>query len=125
MFGWMRRRVVMTLLDNGWTEEQAKALIDCLKLTGGVPDWKPEHIQKLYDWCKSQEKDPKTIEGQLEFVAYELCNTCEAMGTALKQANTIEEAKKAIEPYVRALQQEPEWFRALKSHLGEKGDPFR
>ena len=31
----------MTLLDNGWTEDQAKGLIDSLKLTGGVPDWKP------------------------------------------------------------------------------------
>jgi hypothetical protein len=115
----------MTLFDNGWTEDQAKGLIDSLKLTGGVPDWKPEPIQKLHDWCKAQDKDAQTIEGQLEFVAYELCNTYEAIGTALKHAKTVEEAKKAVEPYVRALQNEPEWFRALKSHLGEKGNPFR
>jgi hypothetical protein len=114
----------MTLFDNGWTEEQAKGLIDSLKLSGGAPDWKPEHVQKLRDWCKAQEKDAQTIEGQLEFVAYELCNTYEATGVALKHANTIEEAKKAIEPYVRALQNEPEWFRALKSKLEEKGNPF-
>jgi hypothetical protein len=43
----------MTLFDNGWTEDQAKGLIDSLKLTGGAPDWKPEPIQKLHDWCKA------------------------------------------------------------------------
>jgi hypothetical protein len=53
----VRREFVMTLFDNGWTEDQAKGLIDSLKLTGGVPDWKPEHLQKLHDWCKAQEKD--------------------------------------------------------------------
>ena len=111
-------------LDNGWTEDQAKGLIDSLKLTGGVPDWKPEPIQKLHDWCNAQAKDAQSVEGQLEFVAYELCNTYEAIGIVLKHAKTVEEAKKAVEPYVRGLQNEPEWFRALKSHLGEKDNPF-
>jgi len=120
----VRREFVMTLFDNGWTEDQAKGLIDSLKLTGGVPDWKPDTIQRLHDGARPKKRTPKP-EGQLEFVAYELCNTHEAIGTALKQAKTVEEAKKAVEPYVRALQNEPEWFRALKSHLGEKGNPFR
>jgi uncharacterized membrane protein len=30
----------MALLDHGWTEEQAQGLLDGLKLTGSVPDWK-------------------------------------------------------------------------------------
>ncbi len=111
----------MTLLDNGWTDEQAKGLFDSLKLTGGVPDWKPQHRGKLQDWCKAHEQDPNTIDAQLEFVACELCNTYEAIGMALKQAKTVEEAKKAVEPYVRALREDREWFRVLKSHLGEKG----
>ena len=104
----------MPLLDNGWTEEQAKGLCDSLKLTGGIPDWNPHHLGKLRDWCSANGKDPNTIDGQLEFVAYELCNTYEAIGTALKQAKTVEEAKKAVEPYVRALQNEPELFSASR-----------
>ena len=115
----------MPLLDNGWTEEQAKGLCDSLKLTGGIPDWKPHHLGKLRDWCSANGKDPNTIDGQLEFVAYELCNAYEAVGTSLKQATTVEEAKKAADPYVRALRgEEPDWFRVLKSKLEEKSGPF-
>ena len=44
----------MTLVDDGWTEKQAQGLLDSLRLTGVVPDWKPEHLQKLYDWCSAQ-----------------------------------------------------------------------
>jgi hypothetical protein len=55
----------MGLLDDGWTEEQAKGLLDCLDLKDGVPDWKPVQLQKLRDWCSAQEKDPYTIEASL------------------------------------------------------------
>jgi len=56
----------MTFLDNGWTEEQAQGLLDKLKLTGGTPNWKPEHIQKLRDWCRALDKDDTAIDSQLE-----------------------------------------------------------
>ena len=114
----------MGLLDDGWTEEQAKGLLDCLGLKGGVPDWKPEQLQKLRDWCSAQEKDPYTIEGQLEFIAHELCNAHEGIGMALKQAMTVEDARRAVEPYVRSLRENREWFNALKSRLKEKGEPL-
>jgi hypothetical protein len=32
----------MTILDQGWTEEQVKGLLDVLNLVGGMPDWKPD-----------------------------------------------------------------------------------
>jgi hypothetical protein len=51
----------MALLDDGWTEEQAMGLLDSLNLSGAVPHWKSEYLQKLYDWCSAH----KTIEGQL------------------------------------------------------------
>jgi hypothetical protein len=101
----------MPILDNGWSEEQAKGLLDSLKLTGSVPDWKPEHLQKLYDWCSAHKKDHKTIDGQLEFIAYEFCNAYEGIGMALKQAKTVEEARKAVEPYMKLLREDREWFR--------------
>jgi hypothetical protein len=105
----------MTILDSDWTEEQARALLDRLGLTGGLPRWKSEHLQKLHDWCSAHEKDHTTIEGQLEFIAYELCNSYEGIGMALKRANTAEEAGKAVEPYVTALREDREWFQKLKS----------
>jgi hypothetical protein len=89
----------MTLLDNGWTEEQAKGLLDSLKVVGAIPNRKPEHLQGLYDWCSAHQKDHKTIDGQLEFIA--ICNSYEDIGMALKRA--IEEARAAVEPYVRRL----------------------
>jgi hypothetical protein len=105
----------MTLFDNGWTEKQAQALFDSLKLVGGMPNWKPEHLQKLRDWCSKHEQDPATIEGQLEFVGYELCNSYEGIGRALKQARTVEEARKAVESYVNTLEEDRDWFLSLKS----------
>jgi hypothetical protein len=94
---------MMALLDKGWTEEQAQALLDSLNLVGGIPNWKPEHLQKLRDWCSAHEMDYTAIEGQLEFIAFELCNSYESIGAALKLAKTLEGAKEAVEPYVKAL----------------------
>jgi hypothetical protein len=90
-------------LDDGWTEEQAKGLLDSFKLVGAVPNWKAEHLLKLYHWCVDHQTDQKTIEGQLEFIAYELCNSYAGIGMALKQARTVEEAREAVEPYVKLL----------------------
>jgi len=42
----------MALLDDGWTEEQAQGLLDGLELSGSSPEWKPEHLQRLYDWVQ-------------------------------------------------------------------------
>ena len=105
----------MTIFDNDWTEEQAQGLFDSLKLVGGVPNWKPEYLQKLREWCSTHELEPSAIEGQLEFVGYELCNSYEEVGIALKQARTIEEAIKAVEPYVKAIEEDRDWFLSLKS----------
>ena len=91
----------MTLLDNGWTEEQAKGLLS-LKLVRAIPNWKPD-LQGLYDWCSAHQRDHKTIDGQLEFIAYELCNSYEDIGMARKGAKTVAEASAAVEPYVRRL----------------------
>ena len=92
----------MTILDNGWTEEQARGLLDSLML-GSIPNWKPEHLQRLHDWCSAHEKDSTTIDGQLEFIAYELLNSFQAVGMFLKRAKTVEEATEAVQPYVRRL----------------------
>jgi hypothetical protein len=93
----------MTLLDDGWTTEQAKGLLDSLKLDGGIPEWETNYLEKLRDWCARHDEDWTTIEAQLEFVAYELCHSYEGIGAALKSATTIEEAKEAIEPYVKLI----------------------
>jgi hypothetical protein len=93
----------MTILDTGWTEEQARGVRDSLMLNGSDPHWKSEHLQKLRDWCLSQGKDATTTEAQLEFVAYELLNSFQAVGIFLKQAKTVEEAREAVRPYVRRL----------------------
>lgn len=93
----------MPLIDDGWTEEQTAALLDKLHLGGGIPDWAPGYLQKLRDWCFKHEKDWTTTEAQLEFVAYELCHTYERIGAALKQAKTAQEAREAIDPYIKVI----------------------
>jgi hypothetical protein len=93
----------MAVLDTGWTEEQAQVLLDSLELSGLVPDWKPEQLQRLNDWCSDRAKNAKTIEAQLDFIAYELCHTHTAIGMALKKATTVEAARKAVEPYVKIV----------------------
>jgi hypothetical protein len=102
----------MTLLDNGWTEEQTQGLLHSLKLDGGTPKWKREHLQRLRSWCSAHEKDPTSLDGQLEFVAYELCNTYEGVGMALKHAMTVEAAREAVEPYMNRLRATEEWSGA-------------
>src|SRR3546814_751174 len=93
----------MTLLDQDLTEEQAQGLLDSLNLDGGPPKWKPEHLWRLFDWCSAHIKDWATVDGQMEFIAYELCNGFQAVGRALKRAKTVEEARELVEPYVRRL----------------------
>ena len=55
----------MTLLDNGWTEEQAHGLLQSLNLDGGTPKWKREHLQRLRSWCSAHKKDSTTVDGHL------------------------------------------------------------
>jgi len=93
----------MTLLDQDWTETHAQGLLDSLNLDGGPPKWKPEHLWRLLEWCSAHGEDGATVDGQLGFVAYELCNGFQAVGMALKRAKTVEEAREIIKPYVRRL----------------------
>lgn len=101
----------MTLLDEGWTAEQAQALLDRLMLNQGLPDWKPQYLKRFEDWCAAEGKDENAIDSQLEFVAYDLCNEHETIGMALKLARTFDEAKAAVDPYVSMLRAESEWYR--------------
>jgi hypothetical protein len=58
----------MTILDQGWTEEQAKGLLDVLKLVGGTPDWNSEQLEKLHDLA--HEKHPtRGARAQIEILA--------------------------------------------------------
>jgi hypothetical protein len=93
----------MELLDQGWTEEQAQGLLDALEVSHSVPNWKPAYLQTLYDWCGQRRKNPKTIEAQLDFIAYEICNFHEDFGKALKQARTRGEARLIAERFVKQL----------------------
>jgi hypothetical protein len=93
----------MTLLDTGWTQEQAQGLLDCLQLNGGIPDWKSEHLQRLNDWCSAHHKDFNKSEAQLEFVAHELLHSFQAVAMFLKRAKTVEEAREAVQAYVTRL----------------------
>jgi len=97
----------MVLLDEDWTDAQVQGLLDALELVEAIPRWKPEHLQRLYDWCTTHQKDHRTVEGQLEFVACDLCTSHEAAGLALKHATSIEEARTAVKPYVRMLTAHP------------------
>lgn len=96
----------MTLLDHGWTEEQAQGLLDSLKLGSPIPLWKPVWLQRLRVWCSAHEKNPHNIECQLDFIAYELRNSYQGVGAALDQAKTVEEASQAVELFMNLLRDE-------------------
>ena len=93
----------MPLRDSGWMAEQAQGLFESLNLDGGTPKWKREHLQRLRSWCSAHGKDSATVDGQLEFVAADLCDTYEGVGMALKRATTVTEARVAVTPYVNRL----------------------
>lgn len=93
----------MKLLDNGWTEEQASGLLDSLKLNDSSSNWKPEHVQRLHEYCAARGMDPKTSDSQLEFIAHDLISSFQGIGTFLKRAKTVEEAREAVQLYVRRL----------------------
>ena len=93
----------MPLPDNGWTEQQAQGLLQSLNFDGGTPKWKREHLQRLRAWCSAHGKDAATVDGQLEFVADDLCNTYEGVGMALKRATTVSEARAAVAPYINRI----------------------
>ena len=112
----------MTLLDQDWTEEQAQGLLDCLNLDGGPPRWKLEHLRRLRDWCSTHNREAGTIDGQLEFIAYELCNDFQAIGMALKRAKSFEEAARVVEPYVRRLSAEIQGEQERPSSSSTAGD---
>jgi Phage tail lysozyme len=93
----------MPLRDSGWMAEQAQGLFESLNLDGGTPKWKREHLQRLRSWCSAHGKDSATVDGQLEFVAADICDTYEGVGMALKRATTVTEATVAVAPYVNRL----------------------
>jgi hypothetical protein len=93
----------MTLVDSDWSPEQAEGLLDSLKLSHGMPQWRPEALKRLHDWCSTHEEDAGTIQGQLEFIAHELLHSFKAVGILLKRAESVEEARLAVQPYVRRL----------------------
>jgi len=99
------------LLDEGWSPEQAQAVLDKLMLREGIPDWKPQHLKRFEEWCAAAGKEKNAVASQLEFVAYDLCNEHQTIGMSLKLARTLEEAKAAVVPYVRMLNEETDWYR--------------
>lgn len=107
----------MTLLDDGWSAEQAQALLDKLNLNEGIPDWKPEHLERFQKWCSVEDRDKNTIDSQIEFIAHDLCNSYETIGLALKLARTLEEAKAAVEPYVSSLREESDWPQTYQRRI--------
>jgi hypothetical protein len=118
----MGEQSTMTLVDDSWTEEQAQGLLDSLRIAGVVPDWKPEHLQKLYDWCSAHEKDHKPSKANLNSSPTSFATRTRGFGMALQLAQTRKEASKAVEPYVKALREDREWFRGLKSGPGDNGE---
>ena len=112
----------MPLRDSGWMAEQAQGVFESLNLDGGTPKWKREHLQRLRSWCSAHGKDPATIDGQLEFVAADICDTYEGVGMALKRATTVTEARVAVAPYVNRLAASDTPTLVNTFEVGESGE---
>ena len=72
-------------------------------LNRGMPDWRPEALKRLHDWCSTHQGDATKVEAQPEFIAYELLHSFKSVGIFLKRAKTVEEARQAVQLYVRRL----------------------
>jgi hypothetical protein len=105
------------LLDEGWSAEQAQAIVDKLTLKEGIPNWKPHHLKRFEEWCVAERKSQNEVDSQLEFVAHDLCNEHEAIGMSLKLARNLEEAKAAIVPYARILSGEADSYRPSRRRI--------
>ena len=89
----------MTLLDNGWTDEadsRASPQPEPRRWNSQVETGTPPKVAILVRQVRKRTQTP--CDGQLEFVAYELCNTYEGVGMALKHTKTVEAAREAVEP---------------------------
>lgn len=62
-----------------------------------MPGIQPADVQELIEHGK------EWVNGQLEFIAYELCNGFRGIGRALIRAKTAKEAREILRPYVRRL----------------------
>jgi hypothetical protein len=89
-----------------WQDFQVLALLDSLDLSDGRPNWKQEQVDRLHDWCSAHEKKPNTVDGQLSFIGYQLLNTHEGIGRELNRAQSYEQAKEVVEPYIKLLTDE-------------------
>lgn len=78
---------------NLWAESgfKTKALGDN-STSLGLAQWHKERKDSLIDWCKSQNLDPYSVKGQLEYLWHEL-NTSEKNALSkVKSSNSVEEA---------------------------------
>lgn len=65
-----------------------------------------------------------TIDGQLDFVAADLCDTYEGIGMALMRATTVEEARAAVAPYINRITA-TDILPSFKSLQGGEADLLR
>ncbi len=78
---------------NLWVESgfKTKALGDN-STSLGLAQWHKERKDKLIEWCKSQNLDPYSVKGQLEYLWYELNTTEKNALSKIKSSKTPEEA---------------------------------
>jgi hypothetical protein len=110
-----------------WNDNQALALLDSLKLESGRPKWKQEYIDQLHDWASAHEKgSPNSVEAQLAFVGYQLLNTHSGIGRELSKAQTYDNAKEALEPFVNLISEPVRWLtleEAKDMDYQDEGNP--
>jgi Phage tail lysozyme len=90
------------LMGLGWSREAANGICDHLTLTEkplNICRWQGERLSKMLDWCSAREMGPSSLDAQLQHLHWELTNSYHKVGTAIRAAETVEEARKAFAPY--------------------------
>jgi len=67
-----------------------------------------------------------TVEGQLGYVGYSLLNSYDGIGRELSKAQTYDQAKEAVEPYVKLLSEPVRWLtleEAKDMDYRDEGNP--
>jgi hypothetical protein len=67
----------------------------------GLCQWHDTRMEKLYEYCKSINKSPNTVEGQMQYLIYELKNSYKSVYDTISSPSYLNDIGKIAEYFCR------------------------
>lgn len=67
----------------------------------GLCQWHNTRMEKLYNYCKSIDKSPNTVEGQMQYLIYELKNSYKSVYNTISSTPYLNDIGKIAEYFCR------------------------